>query len=296
MELRALEYFVAVADERHFTRAAARMNVSQSGLSAAVKTLEAELHATLFERTTRRVQLTAAGAALLPEARRALAAAQAAADAVKAVQGLQRGNLSVGVMQQMGVVELPRLLTRYHRRYPGIELRLRQASADVLHQLLCDGDLDLAVASPPVPADDRLTCVDLLHTPVVLACRADDPYATRKSIALLDLTGRNIIGFPRGWALRNATDRATIAAGVSLDVNLEVNDTATLLDLVEAGLGVTLIAEALVRQRRSLRTVPLKGGPEIGWTVSALTLAPAPANPAALPLWRLLTRTAAQPR
>src|SRR6266576_3025686 len=148
MELRALEYFVAVADERHFTRAAARMHVSQSGLSAAIKTLETELHATLFERTTRRVQLTA----------------------VDAVQGLQRGHVSLGVMQQMGLVDLPRILARYHRQHPSIELRLRQASADGLHQLLLDGDLDLAVASPPQPADDRLITVDLLHTPVVLAC------------------------------------------------------------------------------------------------------------------------------
>jgi DNA-binding transcriptional LysR family regulator len=292
MELRALDYFVAVADERHFTRAAARMHVSQSGLSAAIKTLEAELHATLFERTTRRVQLTAAGAALLPDARRALAAARAGTDAVNAVLGLHRGQVSVGIMQQMGLVELPRLLTRYHRRYPGIELRLRQASADDLHRLLLDGDLDLCVASPPDPTDDRVTTVDLLHTPVVLACRADDPYATRRSVAFRDLADRNVLGFPRGWSLRNLTDRAAAAAAVSLEVNLEVNDTATLLDLVEAGLGVTLIADALARRRRSLRTVPLSGAAKIDWTVSALTLAPAPANPAALALWQLLVRGA----
>jgi DNA-binding transcriptional LysR family regulator len=212
------------------------------------------------------------------------------------VQGLQRGKLSVGVMQQMGLVELPRLLARYHRRYPGIELRLRQASADDLHRLLLDGDVDLCVASPPQPADDRLTSVDLLHTPVVLACRADDPYANRKKVALGDLAGRNLIGFPRGWSMRNLTDRATAAAGLPLDVNLEVNDTATLLDLVEAGLGVTLIADALARQRRPLRTVPLSGPPKMDWTVSALTLAPAPTNPAALALWQLLTRKAPVPR
>jgi DNA-binding transcriptional LysR family regulator len=292
MELRALEYFVAVADERHFTRAAARLHVSQSGLSAAIKTLETELHATLFERTTRRVQLTAAGAVLLPEARRALAAARAGADAVDAVQGLQRGHVSVGIMQQMGLVDLPRLLARYHRQYPGIELRLRQASADDLHQLLLDGELDLCVASPPEPTDDRLATVDLLHTPIVLACRADDPFATRRSVSLRELAGRNIIGFPRGWAMRNLTDRATTAAVVSLEVNLEVNDTATLLDLVEAGLGVTLIADAIGRQRRSLRTVPLSGGTKIDWTVSALTLNPGPTNPAALELWRQLARKA----
>src|SRR3954468_2493674 len=296
MELRALEYFVTVADERHFTRAAARMHVSQSGLSAAIKTLETELHATLFERTTRRVQLTAAGAALLPEARRALAAARAGADAVDAVQGLRRGHVSVGIMQQMGLVELPRLLARYHHRYPGIQLRLRQSSAAALHQLLLDGQLDLCVPSPPEPADARLTTIDLLHTPVVLACRADDPYATRRSVSLRDLADRNIIGFPRGWAMRNLTDRATAAVAASLEVNLEVNDTATLLDLVEAGLGVTLIAEALALQRRSLRTVPITGRPKLDWTVSALTLAPAPANPAALALWQLLSRKVASNR
>jgi DNA-binding transcriptional LysR family regulator len=89
--------------------------------------------------------------------------------------------------------------------------------------------------------------------------------------------------------VRNLSDRALSAAGVRIDVDLEINDTDTLLDLVEAGLGVTLIAEALTQQRRSLRTVRL-AGPRINWTVSALTLAPPPANPAATALWQLLTR------
>jgi DNA-binding transcriptional LysR family regulator len=253
------------------------------------------LHATLFERTTRRVQLTAAGAALLPDARRALAAARSGTDAVNAVQGLQRGHVSVGIMQQMGLVELPRLLARYHRRYPGIELRLRQASADDLHHLLLDGELDICVASPPEGADDRLTSVELLRTAVVLACRADDLYASRKSVSLRALADHNIIGFPRGWSMRDLMDRAAAAAGVPLEINLEVNDTATLLDLVEAGLGVTLIADALARQRRSLRTVPLTGA-KLEWRVSALTVAPAPTNPAAVSLWRILTRDGARAR
>jgi DNA-binding transcriptional LysR family regulator len=289
MELRALEYFVAVADERHFTRAAARMHVSQSGLSATIKSLEAQLHAALFERTTRRVRLTAAGAALLPEARRALAAARAGAEAVSAVHGLQRGTVSVGVMQQMGLVELPRILVRYHCRYPGIELRLRQAAAADLHRLLIDGELDLAVASPPEPADERLVAVDLFHTPLVLACRADDPLASRKTVAASDLAGRNLIGFPRGWVLRTLADRMMHQSGMHLDFNLEINDTSTLLDLVEAGLGVALIAEVLTTQRRALRPVRLSG-PKINWTISAVAIAPGPINPAAGELWHAITR------
>jgi DNA-binding transcriptional LysR family regulator len=288
MELRALEYFVAVAEERHFTRAAVRMHVSQSGLSAAVKSLEAELHAALFERTTRRVQLTAAGAALLPEARRALAAARAGAEAVGAVQGLQRGTVSVGVMQQMVLVQLPRILVRYHQSYPGIHLRLRQAVATDLLRQLIDGELDLAITSPPQPVDPRLLVVDLLQTPLVLACRTDDPIAKRKTIGLGDLTGRNLIGFPRGWVIRTLADQMMDLTGVHLDINLEVNDTSTLLDLIEAGLGVALIAEGLTSQRRALTTVRLSGR-TINWTVSAVAVAPGPFNPAARELWHLIT-------
>lgn len=289
MELRALEYFVAVADERHFTRAAARMHVSQSGISATIKSLEAELHAALFERTTRRVQLTAAGRALLPEARRTLAAARAGAEAVNAVQGLQRGTVSVGVMQQLGLVELPRILVRFHHRHPGVELRLRQAAARDLHQQLVHGELDLAIASPPEPADERLVAIDLLQTPLVLACCTDDQYANRKTISPGDLAGRSMIGFPPGWSLRTLAERRMQQSGVQLDVNLEVNDTSTLLDLVEAGLGVALIAEGLITKRRALRAVKLSG-PTVNWTISAVALAPGPTNPAAAELWHLITQ------
>lgn len=289
MELRALEYFVAAADERHFTRAAARMNVSQSGLSAAIKSLETELHAALFERTTRRVQLTSAGSALLPEARRALAAARAGTEAVSAVQGLQRGTVYVGVMQQMAVVELPRILVDYHRRYPGIELRLRQAPLADLHRMLVDGRLDLAVASPPEPPDDHLATVELFRTPLVLVCRADDPFAKRKTIAASDLAGRELIGFPVGWVVRSLADRLAHASEARLDASHEVNDTSTLLDLVEAGLGVALLPEALIAGRRTLRSVQLSG-PRIAWTISVVSLAPGPNNPAALELWKFITR------
>jgi DNA-binding transcriptional LysR family regulator len=289
MELRALEYFVAAADECHFTRAAARMHVSQSGLSAAIKSLETELHAALFERTTRRVQLTSAGAALLPEARRALAATRAGTEAVSAVRGLRHGTVFVGVMQEMFVVELPRILVNYHRRYPGIELRLRQAPLADLHRMLVEGRLDLAVASPPEPPDGRLVTVDLFRTPLVLVCLADDPYAKRKTIAAADVSERELIGFPSGWVVRTLTDRLAHQSGTHLDFNHEVNDTSTLLDLVEAGLGVALIPEALIARRPALRPVSLSGA-RIDWTISAVSLVPGPSNPAARELWKFITQ------
>jgi DNA-binding transcriptional LysR family regulator len=292
MELRALEYFVAVAEERHFTRAATRVHVSQSGLSATIRSLESELREPLFERTTRRVQLTAAGEALLPEARRALAAARAGADAVKAVHGLQRGRVSLGVMQQMTLVDLPRTLARYSRRYPGIELRLRQAPARDLHRLVLDGELDIAITWPPERPDARLATVTLMLTPLVLVCRDDDPLATRRVVAASDLTDRHVVGFPEGWAMHNLAERFLLRSGTAHTTQFEVNDTATALDLVETGLGVALIAEALAARRRALRTVPLRGRP-IDWVIAAVTLAPTPNQPAARELWRLITRPAA---
>jgi DNA-binding transcriptional LysR family regulator len=292
MELRALEYFVAVSEERNFTRAAARIPVSQSGLSAVIRTLEAELHTPLFERTTRRVRLTPAGEALLPEARRALAAARAGADAVAAVQGLARGRLSLGLMQQPGLVDLPRILVRYHRRHPHVELHLRHEPAAMLLQLLIAGELDLAVASSPDRPDNRLVTVDLLRTPMVLACRADDELAARATITVQSLSQRNLIGFARGWANRSLADQMLARAGMSIEPSLEINDTATLLDLIEAGLGVAILAEALVTQRRQLTAVPIR--PTTHWTISAFAASPGPTNPAARQLWTQITRTRAE--
>jgi DNA-binding transcriptional LysR family regulator len=292
MELRALEYFVAVAEDQHFTRAAGRVHVSQSGLSAAIRSLESELREPLFERTTRRVQLTPAGEALLPEARRALAAARAGAAAVNAVHGLQRGTVSLGMMQQMSLIELPRTLARYTRRYPGIELRLRQGPARDLQQQVLDGELDIAISWPTEPPDARLATVTLMRTPLILACRHDDPLATRRTASASDLADRRVVGFPTGWAMHSLAEQFIRRSRTSLDIHFEVNDTATALDLIEAGLGVALIAEALATPRRALATVPLRGQP-IDWVICAIAVDPAPTNPAARELWRLLTRSTA---
>lgn len=157
MELRQLEYFVAVAEERHFTRAAQRMVVSQSGLSASVRALERELGAALFTRTTRSVELTGAGRALLAEATRTLAAARAAGDAVAAVQGLLRGSLSVGTEQCVNV-DVGALLARFRAEHGNVEIRLRQAGSAVMAQDVADGRLDLAFITLPGPPPEGCGC------------------------------------------------------------------------------------------------------------------------------------------
>jgi DNA-binding transcriptional LysR family regulator len=123
----------------------------------------------------------------------------------------------------------------------------------------------------------------------VLVCHEDDPLATRRTVAASDLVERRLVGFREGWAMHSLTEQFLQRTGTILDVHFEVNDTATALDLVEAGLGVALIAEALATGRRALRTVPLRGR-AIDWVICAVAASPEPTNPAARELWRLITR------
>ncbi len=128
MELRHLEYFVAVAQELSFTRASRRLHVVQSGVSSAIQSLERELGVPLFDRNRHRVSLTDAGQALLPEARATLAAAQAAREAVSEARGGLRGTVTVGTTLAVGPLDLPELLGRFHATHPGVTVRLRLAS------------------------------------------------------------------------------------------------------------------------------------------------------------------------
>src|SRR5438445_9503119 len=233
MELRQLEAFVAVAEERNFTRAAAQLYVAQSGLSATIRNLEKELRAPLFVRTTRRVDLTPAGAAFLTEARRTLASARAAAEVVEAIEGLDRGSLTLGVMQASWLFDLAGLLARYRAAYPGIEIRLRQASSAEMAHLLDEGVLDLIFTTAPDETSERVQTLPLVQSPLVVVCATSDALQGRRSVRLPAIAERSQVGFPPGWGVRTQADRAMRAAGVEPRIDLEVNDTTTLLDLVE---------------------------------------------------------------
>jgi DNA-binding transcriptional LysR family regulator len=287
VELRHLEYFVAVADERHFTRAARRLHVAQSGLSSTIKTLESELGAPLLVRTTRRVELTPSGEALLVEARRTLAAARAAVDAVAAVEGVRRGSLAIGVMQAMALVDLAGLLARYRERFPGVELRLRQAGSADLVRLVSGGEIDLAFTSVPDLQRPGLSVLHLVSSRLVVACRRDDELAASDSVELSSLRRRDQVGFPPEWGARMVAEAALRSEGLEGQAQLEVNDVGTLLDLVEAGLGIAVLPEAIADLRPALHQARIVGR-RWDWTISAVTVAPAPLNPAGRALWEML--------
>ncbi|MFF3171846.1 LysR family transcriptional regulator [Streptomyces sp. NPDC057900] len=261
MELRQLEHFVAVAEEQHFTRAAERLAVSQSGLSASVRALEQELRTPLFSRTTRSVRLTEAGRALLVEAERTLAGARAAKDAVDAVRGLLRGTLSVGVEQCVAGVSLPRLLAAFHRAHPHMEIRLRQEGTTSLVDGVAGGRLDIAFAATVSSVEWRGELVPLAREPMVLLCAPGHRLAGKDRAGWDELPGEPFIDFHPDWGPRRAADEAFAAARVRRTVALEVNDVHSLLELVQEGLGIAVVPHHFTRkpEARGLATVRLDG-------------------------------------
>jgi DNA-binding transcriptional LysR family regulator len=288
MELRQLEHFVATAEERHFTRAAQRLHIVQSGLSASIRTLERELDAALFVRSTRRVELTPAGRVLLPEARRTLAAAQAATDAVAAVQGLLRGTLAVGTMQILPpAVDLLAVLGRFHAAHPAVELRLRQAGTGTLLAEVRNGTLDLALVAPIGRPPQGITMHRLASDPLMVACAPSHPLAHRGPVDLADLAGERFVDFQPDWGLRMLLDRHFAAAGLERTSALEVNDVPSLLELVAHGLGIALVPEVATRYPAAVRYLSLRP-PAPTFDVVVATVGDPPAGQAARVLLAML--------
>ncbi|WAU81656.1 LysR family transcriptional regulator [Streptomyces sp. Qhu-G9] len=288
MELRHLQHFVAVAEDQHFTRAAERLMVSQSGLSASIRALERELRAPLFVRTTRRVTLTEAGRALLTEAERILAQVRAAEDAVAAVQGVLRGLLSVGTEQCIAGVPVAQLLAAFRRQHPDVEIRLRQAGSGALAEDVAAGRLDLAFAVTTRADTEQLRCLPLTSEPMTVLCHPSHRLAGGGPVTPDELGGESFVDFHPDWGPRRTTDAAFAAAGVHRTVALEVNDVHSLLDLVEEGLGIAVVPRHFAHKRQALPALALKADAETPYETVAMLPPPEATSPAARALMSLL--------
>jgi DNA-binding transcriptional LysR family regulator len=283
MELRQLEYFVAVAEHRHFTRAARELHVAQSGLSASIRTLERELGAELFIRNTRTVELTDAGRALLVEARHTLNNAAAAKEAVAAVRGVLRGRLVLGTQQCLGALHVHEVLTRFHAAHPGVEIRLRQGGSTDLIEQVRSGDVDVAFVSAPVVSPAGVDLTELAREPMVLACGPSHRLVDNAEVELTELEKETFVDFHPGWITRDVTDLALDVAQVDRRVAIEVNDVHSLLDFVGAGLGVALVPHSFTHKRTRATFVPLQP-PAPYWRIAVATAAGRRPSAAALAL------------
>ncbi|HEY0534615.1 MAG TPA: LysR family transcriptional regulator [Actinoplanes sp.] len=275
MELRHFEYFVAVAEERSFTRAAARLHVVQSGVSAVIKALEREVEAELLERTSKRVALTDAGEALLPRARAALDAVRAARDAVDEVRGGLRGTVRIGTLTSVGMIDVPALLGGFHRAYPDVQLRLEVSSRGSVGLLegLVDGSIDLAIASVPGRPPAGVRVRQAHHEQLHLVLPEGHRLAQAGEVTIEDLVGEAFVDFPEGYGNRFVVDRAFAAAGIQRHVAIQVMDIASGASFVREGLGVSFLPRFAVPDKRGLVVRPLAGSDldwPLGLAVSAL--------------------------
>lgn len=277
MELRQLEHFLAVAEERNFTRAARRLHIVQSGLSASIRALEDDVGAPLFSRTTRQVELTVAGGAFLKEVPRVLAAAREARRVVAEVQGLQRGHLTIGAIQGLApFVDLPSLLGRFRSAHPDIEVQLSFGSTAALLAGVLANEIDIAftqfLETPPPEIETRMLACD----PLVLACAPSHRLAGHQDLNLGDIEGEFFIDLSADHGTRQLVDQSFVQAGIARRTGFEVNDLPMQLDLVAQGLGVALVPELVVRRRmdEAHRPAPLGlaylAEPEPCWELAVL--------------------------
>ncbi|TCN37353.1 DNA-binding transcriptional LysR family regulator [Kribbella orskensis] len=260
MELRHLRHFVALAEERSFTKAAARELIVQSGLSTSIRALEKEVGALLFVRGTRPVRLTAEGTALLPAARHTLDAAEAAQQAVQDAHGVLAGRLRIGALQTSGhSLPFSTWLAEFALAHPGVDISVQQLPALQMLDLVADGRLDCALVSVVEDHARGLEVIPLLAEPVRLVVSRDHPLASAESVTLRELAGERFVDPPAQWAIRVVVDDAFRAAGLTRRIACEVNEWTMVLELVAAGVGVTLAPTGFVLAPRVAAAVRLVG-------------------------------------
>jgi Transcriptional regulator len=241
MQIRQLEYFLAVANDGSFTAASERVHVVQSGVSAAIRSLERELGSPLFERTARGVVLSDAGTTLVPYAHAVLAQVGAGAAAVEEVRRGLRGTVVAGVLPMLGLVDLPPLIADYHHRYPDVAVHLKAGGTKDLAERLDEGELDFALISPvgPIPQDLRLT--RLGRTPFVTIVPPEHSLAGHTEVTWEELTERPFIDSPMGFGNRDLLDQQISQLGLRRQVAIEAPDATAIPRLVERGAGVAVV-------------------------------------------------------
>jgi DNA-binding transcriptional LysR family regulator len=294
MELRHLETFVAVAEERSFSRAADRLHVVQSAVSATIRKLEREWGVSLFHRTTHSVEISDAGRALLGEARAALAAAQAVVHAVEEVRGGLRGTIRLGIMQATpasGGLSVAAAISAFRAEHPAVTFEVRQGGSADQVAAVRSGELDLAFVALPGRRLPGVRLEPLIDPEMALGCPSAHRLARRKAVTLDEIADEPFADLPPAWGVRIANDHAFAAAGVHRTIAYEINDVATVVDFVRHGVAVAILARQQVADPTGLAFVRiLRHAPR--FSVAIATPTGRRSSPAARAFAALAVRTA----
>ncbi|TWI02691.1 LysR family hydrogen peroxide-inducible transcriptional activator [Luteimonas cucumeris] len=240
MNLRDLRYFVALADHKHFGRAAAACFISQPTLSTQIRKLEEELGVILVERAPRQVMLTPAGRDIAERARRIVGDVEQMKESARRSQDPEAGTIRLGVFPTLGPYLLPHAVPRIRARFPRLELLLVEEKSDVLLSRLRDGRLDAVLLALPLH-DDQLHAEFLFEEPFLLAVPEHHPLAARKTLALKDLGDQRLLLLEDGHCLRDQALDVCQLSGASEKAGFQATSLETLRQMVAADVGVTLL-------------------------------------------------------
>jgi len=294
MQIGQLRAYLAVAEQRHFTRAARELGMAQPSVSAHVRRLEAELGTELFDRMKGKITLTPAGETLLPFARRIIADVDAAADELRSLGGLARGRITIGATPSLAATLVPAVLSRFHAAYPGIELAIRQAGSVELVAAVEEGAIDIALVILPI-RHDVLETQALLREELVVAVPMEHRLAGRDVVRLADLASEPFVAFRIGSRLRELLDSASAAAGFEPRIALESNESRRIRSLVSSSLGVAILPRSDATGPGAPVAVTVLVEPSLTRDVTLAARTQRRLSPAALAFRELTLETFVQP-
>jgi DNA-binding transcriptional LysR family regulator len=283
MEIRQLQLFIALAEEGSFTKAAQRMNIVQSGLSSSIKALEQELGTRLFDRTTRKVMLTPAGALFMQHARAGLVMLESGVQAVRSQDGIVRGRLRLGILQSLGpYVDLPVLLRTFRNRYPEVEFSVRSVNTETVPTQVRSGYVDLSFHVLVGDSKDAgLRMIPFAQDSLIAICSTKHPFAARRSVSLELLSQEKFVDLTPERALRRLVDSLFHKTKLIRNSVYELSDVSMMLQFVANDLGVAIVPSELARSLAR---------------ISRLHFLPITGSGVRLPKWRIVVVVRARRR
>jgi DNA-binding transcriptional LysR family regulator len=279
--LRQLRAFIAVAEAQHFTRAADKLGLSQSSVSTLVRELEANLGLRLFDRHTRMLKLTLAGAEILPLARKAMADLDSVLGSSSQLKTLGRGRVSVAAASLQAALLVPRFVGRFCVQYPGVKVTLLDVSQEEVPELVRSGEVDFGIGTDSGARHD-LAKRTLFNDTFIVVLPPGHPMTKKREITWHDLAGVPVIGPPPGNPVREQLDFALAREGITLARSFEVALPLTIVGMVEGGLGIGVLTTAVTRLAEALGLVVRKvTKPVIRRELALLFLADRSLSPAA---------------
>ncbi|MDQ0971183.1 LysR family cyn operon transcriptional activator [Neobacillus niacini] len=244
MEFRQLEYFMAVCEELHFTRAAEKLGITQPTLSHQIKALEDEIGMPLFDRVGKKIAITEAGLLLQEQGTKIFGNLKSVTEKIRELQKMKRGKLSIGALpgEINHLVSLQ--LLNFHDKFPDIQIKL--VGLEDLYERVLKNELDLAVTIIPVQSDDRVTVIPLYKEKFFLVIPENHILASKDEIKFEEIHDLPIIMFPQNHQCRKLVDISCSSIGLKIQPKIETNTFESIISLVRAGAGATILSKTIL--------------------------------------------------